>query len=173
MTSDRVFDSPYQWNLYGSEGRTSLGGNFLRIWRPSKRGNELILAEIAIKNLWLNRSSEKISYHNLPTDFTVTLSQVVMSRQRIEELIEDLDHWIEMPIEISKPLHPPDQNEQEIGFNFRLPDIHRKLAKPRFEVEYSGIAFPTGKWCFLLDQSCIRIFVSELRNALETLGRAA
>jgi len=171
--ADQVFESPYQWNLYSSAGRTSLGGTFLRTWRSSKGGFELILAEISIRSLWMNRSSENISFHNLPEDFTVTLSQVIISRQHVEELIEELDHWLDSPRELSKSLRPPYPNDQDLKFNLRLAEQQTKLENATCEVEYSGIAFPSGTWSFGVDQSCIRIFVSELRDSLEKLGRAA
>jgi hypothetical protein len=121
----------------------------------------------------MDRSSNKISFSDLPTDFTVTLSQVVITRQQIEELIEELDHWLDSPTEMSKSLRPPGPNEQDLKFSLKLRKSQTNLGHAGFEVEYSGVAFTAGKWSFSVDQSCIRIFVSELRSSLGTLGRAA
>jgi len=171
--TDQVFESACQWNIYGSEGRTSLGGRFLRTWRSSKNKTELILAEISIKSLWMNRTSEQISFHNLSTDFAITLSQVVISRPRIEEFTDELEQWLKSPRRVSKAfcLVPKDQN---LRFRLGAPAPSKnRLEKAIFEAQYSGIAFPSGKWSFGVDQSCVRILAGELRTALEKISSAA
>lgn len=156
--------------MQGSDGRTVLGGNFLRTWR--NHGLELILAEIAIKSSWMDRSLENTSFLKLTADFAVTLSQVVMVKQSLEEFIEDINHWGTSQEKIAKSLCPARPKEQECVFYIGPPDENR-LEKTIFEVQYSGVAFPTGKWSFGVDQSSIRIFSDELNKSLQELGYAA
>jgi hypothetical protein len=73
----RVFDSQYDWNMYSADGRTSLGGNFKRTWRSAK-SPQLILAEVVLTNAWLDRTSDTISFIDLPKDFQVVFSQIVI-----------------------------------------------------------------------------------------------
>ncbi len=159
-----------QWNIKGAEGKTSLGGNFKRAWR-SGMGSELILAEIFIRGEWSDRASAKMSYFDAE-DFTVKLSQVVMMRQRLEELVEELGHWLDSPHPISKSFCPHRQ-EQDMVLAIISPDHHNKLEKPVLEVEYSAAAFAKAKWSFDVDPSCIQAFADELRAALEQFGRSA
>ena len=170
--TDRVFESPFQWNIYGSSGRTSLGGNFLRAWRGSD-GSELILTELSVAGLWIDRSKKKISFTDLQKDFTITLSQVIVYRRKVEELIDDLASWLDSPVEILRDLCG-DSKDQSLKFYLGPPDPQKKrLEKTIFEIQYSGTAFESGNWFFGTDQSCIRIFVDELRLALEKLGHSA
>ena len=169
MTS-RVFESPFQWNIYSSDGRTSLGGNFQRAWRD-QNGSELILVELSVAGLWIDRSKKKISFTDLQKDFTVTFPQVIVHRQKVEELTDDLAKWVDSPIEILQDLCG-DAKDQSLKFYLGPPAPQERLEKTIFEVQYSGTAFESGKWSFGTDQSCIRIFVDELRLALEKLGRS-
>lgn len=110
MTTDRVFESLFQWNLYGSNGRTSLGGDFRRAWRRSD-GSELILAEMSINASWLDRTADKISFIDVRRDFAVSLPQVVMSGGRVEELVVEVVKWLESPRDIVMDLCSDTKNQ--------------------------------------------------------------
>jgi hypothetical protein len=147
-----------------------LGGDFRRAWRD-RDGSELILAEISIAGLWIDRSKKKSSFIDLRKDFTVTLSQVIVFRKKVETLIDNLVKWLDSPAEILQDLCG-DTKDQSLEFYLGPPDSRERLEKTIFEVRYSGTAFKSAKWSFGTDQSCIRILVDELHLALEELGHS-
>lgn len=173
MMAKRVFESAYQWNIYGSSGRQSLGGNFTRTWRD-RDSTELILAEVSITSSWLDRSKDEISFHeeDLKTEFTVTFPQIITGRQRIEELVNELAKMSEMTTPIVKELCL-DTKEQSLKLYLGPPKTQGRLEQTVFEAHYSGIGFDNGKWSFGVDQSCVTIFLNELQRSLEELGRCA
>jgi hypothetical protein len=132
----------------------------------------LILAEISITSSWLDRSAHKLSFTDLRKDFAVVLSQVVISRRCVEELVEELAMRDDSSTDVFKDLCP-DTRDQDLTFYLGRPDPRKRLEKTVFEVQYSGAAFDSGKWSFRADQSCLRIFADELRLSLEELGRCA
>ena len=165
----RVFESAYQWNLYGSSGRQSLSGSFKRTWRD-RDGTELILAEVSITSSWLDRTEDKISFNeeDLQTDFTVVFSQIITSRKRIEELVSELARTALISKELCL-----DTKEQSLTLHLGPSKAQRRLEQTIFEAQYSGVAFDNGKWSFGVDQSCITIFLDELQRSLEELGHCA
>ena len=169
--TQQVFKSDYQWNLYSSSGRASVGGNFLKTWRNSE-GQELILTEIAIVSSWIDRTADKISFSNLKGDFSVVLSQVIVERLRLELFLSKLADCFDLPAEHSIQLHP-NAKDQTFAFSLRVPNFSNSLGKMEFCIAYSGIDFIEGKWYFLIDHSCVKIFINEINCSFDTLGRAA
>jgi hypothetical protein len=166
----KVFESPFQWNMYCSAGRSCLGGNFLRPFHRSG-GKKLILAETSITNSWLDRTSDTTSFHKLHKEFMVTLSQVIMSRDRVESLIDALRGWLDSSNQVHVDLCP-DEPDQNLAF-YLAPPKAEGSESAAFEVRYSGTDFRDGAWSFSVDQSCVRIFADELANSLYSLGRSA
>jgi len=160
----RVFASPYQWNLYGAGGRSTLGGDFGKVWQDS-RGNALVLARIHIRASWLDRTSEVTDFTDLREDFSIELSQVPVLRQRVVEFVDELRGWLDTRREIHKSFCPS-ATDQKVSFHIGPQHPHNKLQGPEFWVQYSGIGFESGKWSFVIDESCIRIFVDELAAAV-------
>jgi hypothetical protein len=78
MAGARVFDSPYQWNLYGASGRTWLGGDFGKTWKDSD-GGTLILSKIYLTGLWTDRTSKEFDFTDLRKDFSIELPQASAS----------------------------------------------------------------------------------------------
>ena len=156
--------------MYSSNGRTCIGGRFERAWRGVD-GSELISAEISIAGLWVDRSKKKASFATLQKDFVATLSQIILHRQQVEKLIDDLTDWLDSPVTILVDLCG-DTKDQSLKIYIGPPDPRERLEKTIFEVQYLGTAFE-GKWSFGIDQSCVRLFADEMRLALGKLGRSS
>jgi hypothetical protein len=168
MAGDRVFDSPHQWNLYGSSGRLSLGGNFGKVWKD-QNGDTLILSKICLTGLWPDRTSREFDFVNLNRDFSVELPQIPVLRHRVVELIEELKLWLDHHGEIHKSFCPAPKN-QDFSFHIELPHPHNRIQGRECTIQYSGVGFELGKWSFIVDESCIRILADELSIALRSLA---
>jgi hypothetical protein len=101
----------------------------------------------------------------------VSLPQVVISRRRVEELADGLVKWLESPTQIVVDLCHDTKN-QDLVVSLTHSEPQTIPGKAKFELQYSTVAFVSGRWSFGVDQSCIRIFSDELRLSLEDLGRA-
>lgn len=168
-----VFESKYQWNLYGSSGRASMGGSFLRTWR-NKKGAEVILTQVEITGLWLDRASNEISFQqeDLRQEFVVRLPQVIIVRAGLEKMARDLIQAVDVQIPVVYELTDnTDEQSFKISISERKDSNHLKTLIA--EIQYSGIQFDKGHWSFVIDQSCIGIFAEELNSSLKTFGRAA
>jgi len=159
----QVFESPFQWNLYSSDGRTSLGGTIKREVRID--GEELLLTEISIKGSWPDRSDTKLSFMQLSDDFHVLLSQVLLHKHFVQQLIYQLAAYLESSIPGTVDTSSA-VNDQRLNLYIGPPRSAGILTPPLLEFRYSGIGFDTGLWSFPVDQSCIRIFFEELSTAV-------
>lgn len=166
----QVFESAYQWNVYSSDGRIAFGGNLLRPLPCSTKGDEWLLTELSISGLWIDRATEVISFEILKKEFAVSLPQVVLSKHKLADLVDDLDRWLQSAAEVSVSLCASHPGEQELRIHIGPPVNERRLEETIMTVEYSGIGFTAGKWSFEIDQSCVRIFRDELRNALQHIS---
>jgi hypothetical protein len=157
--SAQVFESPFQWNLYSSNGRSSFSGTIKRELRLDSE--EILLAEISVKGRWIDRAEREISFIELSDEYHVTLSQVLLQKQSVRQLVSQLAGWLGSPtpgpIEVSSAVQ-----DQHLDIYIGPSRWTKILPDVRLELRYSSMEFESGVWSFPIDQSCIRIFFDEL-----------
>jgi hypothetical protein len=169
----QIFESQYQWNLYGSAGRNSFAGDFLRCWKGSD-GFDLILGKVEIASLWPDRTTDEHDFKNLRTDFTVSLPQIIFSRNALEELLSQLARWLKSRDPVCVDLcSEKNVKNQRLTVAIGPPRMPSTLGKGLLSVEYSGISFTHSKCDYVVDQSCVAIFLDELRAAMVRLDASS
>jgi hypothetical protein len=166
----------HQWNLVASSGRERLGGSFVG-HASDEDGLDLVLASLSVVGrFWRSPPFEdeaENSSERLVTVFSVMLPQVLLRRDRIEYLISELAEWLKKPKEISVELSKSKSVYQSLAISLGIrEDLICSLDRPACTIAYSANSFEIGKWKFIVDQSCIRIFFEELRTSLD-LARSA
>jgi hypothetical protein len=132
----------------------------------------VLLARIAIVGrFWRPRPFETPGEkpYQLSTAFVLELPQVVFQKRRIEQLASELEQWSLGSQEISFELSDPSEIHE--SFLLELSAYRADTLKgSQCSITYSAEAFEKGKWRFLVDQSCIRLFFEELSSSLANLG---
>lgn len=128
------------------------------------------MASMVIRgSFWDRTPTTPIGIETIP-DYYVELKQVPLSESRLFILIDKLKSWLEKPQEIEIDLSP----EKFSGENFKIfvgkyDGLITSQDKPACLITYESSHFLCGKWGFILDQSCIRIFAEELEMAMGLL----
>jgi hypothetical protein len=107
---------------------------------------------------------------NLVRDFTVQLPQVVIDLEALKELRERLIEWQVNPSDFICSLNVGTVRDQTLTVSIgRNPDLIYDVGKPACTLVYHCGASMSGKWAFVVDQSCIRLCADSitefLRNA--------
>src|SRR5262249_12786987 len=154
-----------QWNLSAASGRDHLVGGFLSS-TENRSGLTVLDTRIVIKGaLWPRSEREQVD--DPVHDYEVLLSQVQFDWRAVDELIHQMDEWLEHPKEISIDLCEKDRGDQTFVLSFgRSSERISSIQRPACSIMYCGTAFVRGEWLFVVDQSCIRNFRDELRLSL-------
>ena len=157
------------WELVASSGRNKLSGFFERR-SHNGAGNAIIVANITIAGEFWRRDSQKYG-NELHADFEVRLLQVILTASLVDDFVERLEQLADSPTEISVDLADKYDNDQSFSLSFGPSEkaISTK-DKPVATIRYAGTAFGYGEWWFVVDQSCIRIFVEGLRKGLQAFS---
>lgn len=158
-----------QWNLSAASGRDSLSGDFR--WQTlSKYGTLVLCTEVALKGMFWP-PLDKAEASDVMLDYSVFLPQVIWDWKAVDELIVEMDEWLESPKEISVDLCARNIGSQSFRVSFGLSDrLISSIQKPACSIVYVGTVFRHGEWSFIVDQSCIRIFRDELRRSLNLMS---
>ncbi len=160
------------WNLNAASGRDHLVGNFLSS-TESRSGLTVLDTEIIIKGVFWPRREEN-ELDDLTPDYEVLLSQVQFDWRAVDELIVQMDEWLEHPKEISIDLCAKDQGDQSFILSFGQSNrLISSIQKPACSITYVGTVFARGEWLFVVDQSCIRNFRDELRLSFNEISLAS
>jgi hypothetical protein len=163
--------SAREWELVANSGREQFFGAFLK--RGSNEdGLELILANVSVVgDFWLNPPfANDVGSSGLESVFSVSLPHVVFRKDRIENLLDELEQWLLKPKPISLELAKCRTTYQSLTISLGVrEDLICSLERPACTISYCSNSFEVGKWHFVVDQSCIRIFHEELRAALDRL----
>lgn len=159
-----------QWHLPASSGRDQLEGTF-KWQRKNDDGLTLLCTDITIKGeFWLHVNKATDTSDTTP-NYYVRLPQLLCDWRSVDELITQLDEWLESPKEISVDIG---SRYQHFTVSFGKSDqLISSLDKPACRIAYSGGLVFQGEWLFDVDQSCIRIFRDELREALNSISSDA
>ena len=160
----------HQWNLSSSSSREYLAGTFLRKTKD-KSDSTLILSTITVAGqFWSSPVFCETAKNNSVSDlYAVALSHVVLKQSLVEDLIAELAEWLEKPKELSVDLSADVYEVFSISFEISKKLIS-SLEKPACTVTYASGSFQVGKWSFIVDQSCMRIFYDELKLAIRHLS---
>ena len=163
--------SASEWKLVANSGREQFFGSFLK--RGSNEdGLELILANVSVAgDFWLDPPfANDVGSSGLESVFSVSRSHVVLRKDRIENLLDELEQWLLKPKPISLELAKCRTTFHSLTISLGVrEDLICSLEMPACTISYSSNSFEVGKWHFVVDQSCIRIFREELRAALDSL----
>ena len=163
--------SAREWELVANSGREQFFGSFLK--RGSNEdGLELILANVSVAgDFWLDPPfADDVGSSGLESVFLVSLPHIVLRKDRIENLLDELEQWLLKPKPISLELAKCRTTRQSLTISLGVrEDLICLLERPACTISYSSNSFEAGKWHFVVDQSCIRIFHEGLRAALDSL----
>ena len=157
-----VTSTEHQWAIRSNSGRELFAGSFLD--EKYAEGRTLLLTSVLILGEFWRAPEFETSSDTTP-DFQVSLPQLMLDKAKLEELTYELEKWLERPKEISLSLsgHPHHPLDVAIG-----PRSHfiSTMDRPVFSLSYAAGSFEIGKWCFVIDQSCIRCFMDGLTQSL-------
>ena len=163
--------SASEWKLVANSGRQQFFGSFLK--RGSNEdGLELILANVSVVgDFWLDPPfANDVGSSGLESVFSVSLPHVVLRKDRIENLLDELEQWLLKPKPISLELAKCRTTYQSLTISLGArEDLICSLEMPACTISYCSNSFEVGRWHFVVDQSCIRIFHEELRASLDSL----
>jgi len=163
--------SASEWKLVANSGREWFFGSFLKRGL-NEDGLELILANVTVVgDFWLDPPfANDVGSSGLESVFSVSLPHVALRKDRIENLLDELEQWLLKPTPISLELAKCRTTYQSLTISLGVrEDLICSLEMPACTISYCANSFEIGKWHFVVDQSCIRIFHEELRAALDSL----
>lgn len=158
-----------RWHLPASSGRNELSGEFFA-QRLDDSGRHVVFSRIELKGAFWPRFSNDPGSKETP-DYSVTLHQVVLRREQLDLLIRRLAEWMRAPLALSVEVAKTTGNDQSFEISIGQVDGLMSTAdRPACTVRYSSGAFAHGTWSFIVDQSCIKVFLDELTDSLEVLS---
>jgi hypothetical protein len=158
-----------RWALRSSSGREEFSGVVTREALDSQ-GAGLLLANLSlIGRFWPQPPFDAVepASDELLTAYSVVLPNVILARNLVEHLISELTEWLVQPKEIAVELSDVRKTYQSIRISFGEREVLIcSLEKPVCTITYASNSFEVGKWHFVVDQSCIRLFLEELEMSL-------
>ena len=126
--------------------------------------------EISISGNFWNRG-DPIQTASMVLDFRVHLPQVLVSEDGIATLSAHLGMWLEDQSEFECVVSPVGQGDQLLSLALGYdPGLIYSKNKPAFIVSYSRGPAMSGRWAFVVDQSCIRRFLDDLSTNAHSMG---
>jgi hypothetical protein len=151
------------WELPGNDGWNFFRGHLLGVLQ--REAGPSYLAEVQLRgNFWY--VPEAINAPDVVPDFSIILHQIELPRTRLIGAVTLLENWLAsydpVDLELSvgnryRSLHFSIQAEQETIFSRHHPVFRLRFATERF----------AGEARFVVDQSCIRLWLVGLKSWLE------
>jgi hypothetical protein len=155
-----------EWNLPSSSGRDRITGVFLSTWRDAHNMN-WVVADITFSGDFLERQKEPIGAAFV-NDYALHLNQVILRRDKLDILVTELKEWFRTGNEFDVSLGEYYGQSFQISIG-KTPELISSVDKPACTVSYSGGSLRFAEWSFIVDQSCLGIFLNELIVAISSL----
>ena len=151
-------------SISSADGWNHLLLTFARSFTVEDR--KLILTALTHKGkYWDRERSLRAGFAaELTDDYNVVLPQVVLSRNKLEELVERLNAWL---LEFSSfEIDLSGHSDQSISvFIGQRDDLISRPDRPVFSLTYSTSRMK-GQWSFVTDPSCISAMLQDLSEYL-------
>ena len=153
----------HNWHLPSSSGMECLYGSFIGT------SEDIIVASVELSGLFWNRFkvNREFDPNSLRDDYIVGIPQLLMSKSAVNRLISELHKWTCYRQDISIDLACIPQNDQifmiEIG---KRSDVICSTDKLACCIIYECGEFRRSKFIYVVDQSCIAIFLEEFKTSL-------
>lgn len=155
-----------KWYVRSSSGRDTVSVDFIKQYEGTD-AREFLVSRVEITGNFWGRFDEIFEGDEVE-DFTVVLHQVCFCREQLQEFLRQLEAWLQHPSPISIDLGPGLRDDQKFKITIgKHEEYISSDEKPVCTIESSLGVFRYGKWMFVLDQSCIRLLVEELGEALK------
>lgn len=104
---------------------------------------------------------------DLSKKYDVTVDDIRFNLESITRLRDDLKQWLEEPSSVQRRLTADRTDDQiEVAF-LEESELLSSARKPCFQLHVGGVGMSTLVVNYLIDESCIRMFQSDLSRALE------
>lgn len=160
-----MLDPQIKWVLPSSDGWNNFVITPVDTWTDQQGGKRLFVSVQMDGKFWDRKklANDDLDSANVRDDYSVFLPQVIFSNERILELLQLLKNWLvelnDIQIELS------DISDQ--SFYILLGENKNFVSegyKRVFTVKYSCSRMVAGEWSYIVDQSCIQIFISSLEK---------
>lgn len=154
-----------QWSMNSNSGREQFD-----VFVESEVDAQTLLCSARIlRNFW--QREKPIADAQMALDHDIVLAQIIVEIHELEKLLTDFHRWRDEGMlferRITSAVAGPNLSVS-IG---RDPGLIYSVDKPAFIVCYSNGAAMSGRWAFVIDQSCVRLAVESIAAILEEAGR--
>lgn len=104
---------------------------------------------------------------DLSKKFDVTVDDVRFGLESLARLRDDLKQWLENPLTVQRRLTADRTDDQIEVALLEKSELMSSSHKPCFRLLMSGVGISQLVINYLVDESCIRMFQSDLSRALE------
>lgn len=162
------------WQLPSNDGR-DVSSWIVRSVLVSKR-RRYLNTEVVLTGRHLDRAKWTQGEYALAKEYSINLAQVLLSVTELKELARALDRWLRTPIrdlasthlELSADLGGVDGQQFSLAFAPGYGDA-ATADHPMCHIAYRG-ASVAGECSYMVDQSCIRLFVDGMKEAVWSRG---
>lgn len=153
-------DNRKLWSISSASGRE----RFLCAVLSDAPYQGVLVCSLRVEGSFWDRSRHLSSADIIP-DFDVCLAQVLVDVECLEDLRKRFEEWLRAGTHFECRLNASKSGGQELIVSVGAdPGLIYVDAKPAFMIEYSAGAFMTGKWSFIVDQSCVRLAIEALEH---------
>jgi hypothetical protein len=146
------------WSITSASGR---GKVVCRTVGRAKSAGKLVCSFEVEGIAW--QRDRALSEASQTTDFRVELPQVVVQTDLLKSLRQRLVEWQSNPAEFVCELCDAAEGDQRLALSIgRDDDLIYSAGKPACILTYACGASMTGRWAFVVDQSCIRLCAESL-----------
>lgn len=104
---------------------------------------------------------------DLSKKYDVMIDDIQFNFESLTRLRDDLKQWLEKPSSVQRRITADRTDDQiEVAF-LEESELLSSASKPCFRLQVSGVGIPELSVNYLVDESCIRMFQSDLSRALE------
>ncbi len=152
------------FSLKSNLGRASTTWIFRTV---GQRQEELVFGLEAKGDFW-DRAVD-LSVAGLVTDSVVNLPQVICLRSELHSLYRHLIRWLDANTGFCVVLS--DDESQSLTISLGIDErFISSPTKPVFSGSYSAGPSFKVEWAFVVDQSCVRLMMEELKGVLDHVG---
>ena len=162
MSSDPWSLSLNQWSISSNSG-----WHRFDVVLDRAINEDVCIASLAIEGRYWERS-KRLQDADMTTEYSVSLPQVLLSFESLDRLWRDLHRWREEGTHFSRDLIAPSSGQELIvtlGFD---PEFIYTVDKPTFGIAFSNGSM-SGKWRFVVDQSCVYLAIESIQRALSAV----
>lgn len=106
---------------------------------------------------------------DLSKKYDVMIDDIHFNLESLTRLRDDLKQWLEKPSSVQRRI-TADRTDDQIEVTFlEESDLLSSAGKSCFRLQVSGVGMPELSVNYLVDESCIRMFQSDLSRALEDI----